>query len=128
MDELTARVATRHLLAYPAESRDVIELERKVKKVEDRLDKHDKALKARTAVAARHLEARAPQLPKGKWTLDKKTYASAEAVIKAAVAKSMSADGKAIKVWEQGDPIKGIRGNRGYSVSVKSLSRKAQNY
>jgi len=127
MDQLIARVAARHLIAYPADSRDVIELERKVKDIEKKVDQLMRRRSAATTVVDRHLEARAPQLPKGKWILDKKTYNSADAAIKAAVAKSMSADGKAIKVWEQGDPIKGIRGNRGYSVSVKSLSRKAQN-
>lgn len=72
------------------------------------------------------LEEKAPKLAGGKWDLDGKTFANEGAAIKAAIGESMRGGGKTIKIWEKPDAIRGISGNKGYSVSVKSISRKRQ--
>lgn len=72
------------------------------------------------------LEERAPRLAGGKWSLDGKTFANEGAAIKAAAAESASNGGKAVKIWEKGDAVQGITGGKGYSVSVKQISRKGQ--
>lgn len=72
------------------------------------------------------LAERGPKMARGKWKMegDKKSLANEGAAIKAAAAASAASGGKPVKVWEQPDAVAGIKGNRGYSVSVKSITRK----
>jgi len=73
-----------------------------------------------------HRTARkAPKLPRGKWEVGGKTVANEKAAIQAAVQQSMSGGGKTVKIYEQRDAVGGVEGTRGYSVTVKSISRKA---
>jgi len=72
--------------------------------------------------------AKAPSLPEGKWKLGSKSYDSEKDAVIAAAMESKRDDGKAIQVWQEGDPIKGFSGSRGFSVTVKKLSRKGENF
>jgi len=72
-----------------------------------------------------HRTARkAPKLSEGKWELKGKTYPSKEAAITAA-AKSLMIKGGTVKIWERKDPLEGIEGTNGYSITIKELKRKA---
>lgn len=73
---------------------------------------------------AAELDERAPKMARGKWDVEGKTVADENAAIKAAVAASRRGGGKAIKIWEKADPVKGVRGTMGLSVVVKPITRK----
>ena len=67
---------------------------------------------------------RAPKMPRGKWEVGGKTVANEKAALQAAVQQSMSGGGKTVKIYEQKDAVAGVDGKRGYSVTVKEISRR----